>query len=80
MKMLYKVLIMYLFIHQLLLMMCVLFFTESGEEVTDETNDLSVIYFIETENLESDEIRHKPLPKIDIASQSGMKTFLILKS
>ena len=36
--------------------------------------DLSCIYFIETE---SDEVRQKPLPKTDSASQNGMKTNII---
>ena len=40
--------------------------------------DLSSIYFIETE---SDEVKHKSLPKTDSASQNSMKkTFLILNS
>ena len=43
--------------------------------------DLSCIYTIVTENLESDEVRHKPKTDSDSASQNGMKTtFLILKS
>ena len=68
-----------------------LFITESGKRVTDETNDdkndsgedvsdnesfcWSFTYiFIETE---SDEVRHKPLPKTDSASQNGMKTNIL---